>query len=150
MASVISRARMFIDLKQISFDANLNVFHIIEDNGEVHMIKNKDKVYFCTCVQKTTCCQIVAVKIHNGKSVEELKSGYISAAVFEKKNFKKMGRKMKGHRNNSQATKTWKVVEDLFEKKRNFFVCNIFRENCDTNNKHVMCMKCYFYYHLKC
>ncbi len=31
----------------------------------------------------------------------------------------------------------WKVVEDLFEKNRHFFVCNICRENCDTNNKHV-------------
>ena len=43
-----------------------------------------------------------------------------------------------------------KVVEDLFEKNRHFFVCNICRENCDTNNKHVMCMKCYFYFHLNC
>ena len=43
----------------------------------------------------------------------------------------------------------WKVVEDLFEKNRRFFVCNIFRENCDTNNKHVICMKSYFYYHLE-
>jgi len=44
----------------------------------------------------------------------------------------------------------WEVVEDLFEKNRHFFVCNICRENCDTNNKHVMCMKCYFYFHLNC
>ena len=44
----------------------------------------------------------------------------------------------------------WKVVEDLFEKNRHFFVCNICRENCDTNNKHFMCMKCYFYFHLNC
>jgi len=48
------------------------------------MIKNKDKVYFCNCVQKT-----VAVKIHDGESVEELKSGNISAAVFEKNDRKK-------------------------------------------------------------
>jgi len=41
-------------------------------------------------------------------------------------------------------------VEDLFEKNRRFFVCSICFENCDTNNKHVICMKCYFYYHLKC
>ncbi len=60
----------------------LQKLHIF-DNGEVRMIKNKDKVYFCTCVQKTTWCHIVAVKIHNGESVEELKSGNISAAVFE-------------------------------------------------------------------
>ncbi len=31
-----------------------------------------------------------------------------------------------------------------------FLFCNICRENCDTNNKHVMCMKCYFYFHLNC
>jgi len=72
----------------------------------VHMIINKDKAYFCTCVQKTTCCHIVAVKIHNGGSVDELKSGNISAAVFEKNDRKKMARKMKGHRKNSQTTKT--------------------------------------------
>ena len=48
-----------------------------------------DNVYFCTCVQKTTCCNIVAVKIHNGESVEQLKSGNISAAVFEKNERKK-------------------------------------------------------------
>ena len=86
------------------------------------MIKNKDKVYFCTCVQKTTWCHIVAVKIHNGESVEELKSGNISAAVFEKNDRKKMARKMKGHRNNSQATKTLcsaKLRLDTWQKKFN-------------------------------
>ncbi len=62
------------------------------------MIKNKDKVYFCTCVQKTTCCHIVAVKIHNGESVEQLKSGNISASVFEKNNWKKMARKKRTHK----------------------------------------------------
>jgi hypothetical protein len=44
----------------------------------------------------------------------------------------------------------WREVEDLFEKNIIFFVCNICREICDTNNKHIICMKCNFYYHLKC
>jgi len=46
-------------------------------------------VYKNTCVQKTTCCHIVAVQIHNRESVEELKSGNISAAVFERNDRKK-------------------------------------------------------------
>ena len=71
------------------------------------VLKNFDPlVHRHTCVQKTTCCHIVAVKIHNGESVEQLKSGNISAAVFEKNDRKKMARKMKGHIKNSQATKT--------------------------------------------
>jgi hypothetical protein len=53
-------------------------------------------LYFCTCVQKTTCYHIVAVEIHNRESVEELKSGNISAAVFEKNDRQKWLGKREG------------------------------------------------------
>ncbi len=72
----------------------------------IFLIIKQFNIAFCSCVQKTTCCHIVAVKINNGESVEELKSGNISAAVSEKNDRKKMSRKMKGHRKNSQTTKT--------------------------------------------
>ncbi len=44
-----------------------------------------------------------------------------------------------------KAKPAWREVEDLFEKNRRFFVCNICRENCDKNNKHIICMKCNFF-----
>jgi len=62
---------------------------------------------------------------------------------------------MRGFIVNSQATKTLcsanvetGSVENLFEINRRLFVCNICRENCDTKNKHIICMLCNFYYHL--
>ena len=49
-----------------------------------------------------------------------------------------------------KAKTACRELEDPFEKNRLFFVCIICRENCDTNNKHIICMKFNFYYHLKC
>ena len=106
------------------------------------MIKNKDKVYFCNCVQKT-----VAVKIHDGESVEELKSGNISAAVFEKDDRKKCLEKWEDTDLIVMQLKHYVVLMlrlDLIS----LLLMNL--QNCDTNNKNIICMKCYFYYHLSC
>ena len=95
-----------IDLNQIKFDEEFDIYKIKEDNKDTRIVSKRENLYFCSCIAKTTCCHIVAVKLYNNEPIEYLISGNISIAVFQKNEREKMGRKMKGHKKNSQPTRT--------------------------------------------
>ena len=96
--SIIARAQILIDLNQIKFDEEFDIYKIKEDNKDTRIVSKRENLYFCSCIAKTTCCHIVAVKLYNNEPIEYLISGNISIAVFQKNKRKKMGRKMKGHK----------------------------------------------------
>ena len=89
---------ILIDLNQIKFDEEFDIYKIKEDNKDTRIVSKRENLYFCSCIAKTTCCHIVAVKLYNNEPIEYLISGNISIAVFQKNKREKMGRKMKGHK----------------------------------------------------
>jgi len=68
--SIILRALILIDLNQIKFDEEFDIYKIKEDNRDTRIVSKRDNYYFCSCIAKTTCCHIVAAKLYNNEPIE--------------------------------------------------------------------------------
>ena len=91
-----TRAMCYVKNNKVKHNIELKVYHIIDENDEVHNVKLLPKAN-CTCHLKKSCCHILAVEITNGKDISE-RIPNLSLLTRIKNNNKISGKKMTGQK----------------------------------------------------